>query len=314
VLVLLLEQDGVLRQDLTLGEVLELDDNPALGAVRLDDLLSHRAGMHTLRSVVTAAAPPALRHELAMAATPADGWDRRTDGAYSEWLGFYLIGQVIERVTGVELADLLRERVLEPLGIDDEMSLGLEQEELGRVGVNIDLRGGSAVPLLMERAPWFAGERDPSLNAFATMRALGRFYEWVLATLDGRRSDPLEPQRLREACLPHRPVVHDQILGLQADWGLGFMTGLGRLGFGPYPSQRAVGHTGQVGTSIAFCDPEHGLAVAVLYNGVIEQSVGIGVRRPAVVAAVYKELGIEPASIGLSELEAAAIHGKISSV
>jgi hypothetical protein len=124
------------------------------------------------------------------------------------------------------------------------------------------------------------------------MRALGRFYEWVLATLEGHQTAPLEPERLRDACRPHRPVVQDQILNLEADWGLGFMTGLGRLGFGPRPSRRAVGHTGQVGTSVAFCDPDHDLAVALLYNGVIDQEVGVTVRRPAIVSKIYEDLEI----------------------
>jgi CubicO group peptidase (beta-lactamase class C family) len=299
VLVLLAEQEGLLRRDMTLGEVLELDENPALGAVRLDDLLTHRAGMHTLRSVVAAAAPPAIRHSLAMSARPPEGWDRRTDGAYSEWLGFYLVGQVLERSSGVSLREALRDRVLEPLGIATEVSLGLGREDLARIGVNVDLRDGRPVPLLMERTPWFAEGTDTALNGYATMRALGRFYEWVLATLDGRQTAPLDPERLRDACRPHRPVLYDQILNTKADWGLGFMTGLGRLGFGPYPSQGAIGHTGQVGTSVAFCDPEHDLAVALLYNGVIDQDIGITKRRPAIVSSIYRGLGIaEPEPLG----------------
>ena len=298
VLVLLAEQEGLLRLDMSLGEALDLDDNPELAAVRLDDLLSHRAGMHELRSVIAAAAPPATRHALAMAARPAEGWDRRSDAGYSEWLGFYLIAQLVERACGVQLRNALRERVLRPIGIDGEVWLGLIEADLRRIGVNVDLRDGTPTPLLMERTPWFASAADPALSGYATMRGLGRFYEWVLATLDGRETVPLDPDRLREACRPHRPVVHDVILNMDADWGLGFMTGLGRLGFGPYPSERAVGHTGQVGTSVAFCDPEHELVVALLYNGVIEQATGISERRPAIVSEIYRDLGIAAAAQG----------------
>jgi CubicO group peptidase (beta-lactamase class C family) len=305
VLVLLAEQEGALRLDMTLGEGLELDGNPPLAAVRLDDLLSHRAGMHELRSVIAAAAPPATRRELAMAAQPAEGWDRRSNGAYSEWLGYFLVAELYHQVCGVELAEALRERVLEPLGIADEVYLGLDESELERIGVNVDLREGSRAPLLMERTPWFAAATDPALSGFATMRGLGRFYEWVLATLEGRVTEPLEPERLRRACMPNRPVVHDAILNLDADWGLGFMTGLRRLAFGPYPSDAAVGHTGQVGTSVAFCDPEHDLAVALLYNGVIDQATGMAERRPAIVSEIYRDLGLpaaaEAAPVGAPE-------------
>ncbi|MGH2981285.1 MAG: serine hydrolase domain-containing protein [Solirubrobacterales bacterium] len=316
VLVLLAEQEGDLDREMTLSELLDGSDNPAHEAITLRDLLTHQAGLHTIRSPVSAVTPPALRREIAMRAVPPDGWDRRRDAAYSEWLGFYLVGQVLERVNGIPLRESLRERVLRPLEIDDEVSLGLEPEEISRIGINVDLRDGRTLPLLSERAPWFVGAADPSLNAYATMRGLGRFYRWVLETLSGRGRSAiaLEPERLRDACRPHRPVVHDQMLETDADWGLGFMSGLGRLGFGTYPSPRAVGHSGQVGTSLGFCDPEHDLGVAVLYNGVIDQRLGVNVRRPEVVSAIYQDLGIEPATTGLSELEAAAIRRTISSV
>ena len=290
VLVLIAEQGGLLRLDSSLGELLPLENNPELAAVRLDDLLSHRAGMHLLRSVEIGALPPALRHKLAMEARPAPGWDRRRDGAYSEWLGFYLVARVLEAASGESLSGLLKAQLLDPLGID-EVSLG-HGGDLAAIGVNVRLEAGRPLPLLMERTPWFAAEPDPSLGAYATMRGLGRFYEWVLATLKADASEILDPERLRFACKPQRPVLADPILGIDADWGLGLMTGLRRLGFGPYVSAGAVGHTGQVGTSMAFCDPEHGLAAAILYNGVIDQATGVRIRRPAIVGAIYRDLGL----------------------
>ena len=311
VLVLLAEQDGLLSREMTLGELLGVSESPAQESVPIEDLLTHRAGLHAIRGPVAVVTPPAARHEMALRAVPPDGWDSSTDAAYSEWLGFYLIGLVLERARGTPLADALREQLLEPLGIDDEVSLGLGAERIDELGVNVDLREGLHLPLLTERERWFVEAADPSLNAYATMRGLGHFYEWVLDTLSGRCTTPLEPERLREACRPHRPVVDDPILEFECDWGLGFMTGLGRLGFGTYPSSRAVGHTGQVGTSIGFCDPEHDLAVALLYNGVIDQRLGANLRRPAIVSAIYEDLGIAPASTGLSELEAAAIRKEI---
>jgi CubicO group peptidase (beta-lactamase class C family) len=311
-LVLLGEQEGTLSRDQTLGELLGVHESPAQEAVTLAELLTHTAGLHNLNSPRSAVTPPAIRREQALKAVPPEGWDKSSDAAYSEWLAFFLIGLVLERVHGRSLPELLRERLLEPIGIDDEVSLGLTPEKLERIGVNLDLREGRHLPLLIERTQWFVGAVDPSLNAYATMRGLGHFYVWVSETLNGRQTTPLEPERLRDACRPHRPVLHDQIMDTPVDWGLGFMTGLGRVGFGTYPSPRAVGHTGQVGTSIGFCDPEHDLAVALLFNGVIDQRLGAHMRRPATISAIYEDLGIEPASTGLSELEQAAIRKAIS--
>jgi hypothetical protein len=50
----------------------------------------------------------------------------------------------------------------------------------------------------------------------------------------------------------------------------------------------------------------------VVCNGIIDQSLGVSVRRPEIVSAMYQDLGLEPASTGLSELEAAAIGRTIS--
>ena len=311
-LILLAEQEGTLSRDQTLGELLDVHESPAQEAVTLTELVTHTAGLHNLNSPRSAVTPPAIRREQALRAVPPEGWDKSGEAAYSEWLAFFLIGLVLERVHGRSLPELLRERLLEPIGIDHEVSLGLAPEKLERIGVNLDLRSGRDLPLLIERTPWFVNAEDPSLNAYATMRGLGRFYVWVTETLNGRQTTPLEPDRLRDACRPHRQVLHDQIMDTPADWGFGFMTGLGRVGFGTYPSERAVGHTGQVGTSIGFCDPEHDLAVALLFNGVIDQRLGSHMRRPATISAIYEDLGIEATSFGLSELEKAAIRKSIA--
>ena len=305
VLLLIAVQEGHLRLDTRLGEVLRLEENPALAAVQFDELLSHRAGLHLQRSLESAAVSPALRHDIAMKARPPEHWDPGRQGAYSEWLGFYLIGQALEATYAADLSSLLRDRVLIPLGLASDVFLGLRPELIERIGVNVQMQAGDPLPLLIERTGWFAAASDPSLSPFATMRGLARFYAWVHATLEERESGILAPELLRQACTPARSVVHDQILDLEADWGLGFMTGLSRLGFGPFVSPRAVGHTGQVGTSMAFCDPEHNLAAAVLYNGVIDQKTGMTIRRPAIVGAIYRDLGLdERAAAGSRPAEA----------
>jgi CubicO group peptidase (beta-lactamase class C family) len=282
----------MLRLSDTLGDHLGEAAGTPLGRVRLDHMLSHRAGLHTLRSVESAAAPPALRRLMAYSAAPPDAWDPDRHGAYSEWLAWFLLREVIEAVTGERFEVVLTTRLLRPIGIDGEVLIGARLH--GResdIGVNVDLRGISPMPLLMERATWFTDAADPSLNGYATMRGLAGFYQWVLDTL---RGDPslVEPEVLRDACRPHRASVHDQVLGWATTWGLGFMTDLGDSGFGPLVGARAVGHTGQVGTSTAFADPDHDLAVAVLYNGIIDQPTGIAMRRPAIVSDIYRDLGL----------------------
>jgi CubicO group peptidase (beta-lactamase class C family) len=61
-------------------------------------------------------------------------------------------------------------------------------------------------------------------------------------------------------------------------------------GFGPHASPRAFGHSGSQ-SSIGMADPEHGLVVALVFNGQAgEQRHDKRVR--AVLGSLYEELNI----------------------
>jgi hypothetical protein len=46
-----------------------------------------------------------------------------------------------------------------------------------------------------------------------------------------------------------------------------------------------------VGSSFAFADPEHDLAAAVVFNGIVDSESSF-LRRPAVVGSLYHDLGL----------------------
>jgi hypothetical protein len=56
-------------------------------------------------------------------------------------------------------------------------------------------------------------------------------------------------------------------------------------------SPSSFGHSGNVGSSFAFADPEHDLAVAVVFNGIVDSESSF-LRRPAVVGSLYHDLGL----------------------
>ena len=56
----------------------------------------------------------------------------------------------------------------------------------------------------------------------------------------------------------------DQTFGIVLDWGLGFI--IDAFLYGSHCSARTFGHAGAQ-SSVGFCDPEAGLVVAMVLNG-----------------------------------------------
>src|SRR5205807_7103645 len=112
-------------------------------------------------------------------------------------------------------------------------------------------------PAALTRCSPGGGGRGP-------MRQLARFYEMLRCggELDGRTV--LSPQTVEALTARHRVGMYDHTFGVVVDWGLGFNIDGGAMG--PHCSPRAFGHGGAQ-SSLAFCDPEHGMVSAMQTNG-----------------------------------------------
>jgi CubicO group peptidase (beta-lactamase class C family) len=71
----------------------------------------------------------------------------------------------------------------------------------------------------------------------------------------------------------HRANMHDKTFNAVIDWGLGFIINSNIYGhpdtpyqYGSYASPRAFGHSGNQ-SSVGFADPEVGLVVGLVFNG-----------------------------------------------
>ena len=90
--------------------------------------------------------------------------------------------------------------------------------------------------------------------------------------------------------------MFDLTFKAQIDWGLGFLLNSPRpdaelpYGYGVYASPRTFGHGGAQ-SSGGFCDPERGLVVAYVFNGMPGEARHHE-RRKELVAAVYEDLGL----------------------
>ena len=95
----------------------------------------------------------------------------------------------------------------------------------------------------------------------------------------------------------HRVGIRDETFGTAVDWGLGVMVNSWHYrrrpapyGYGDHASRRAFGHGGSQ-SSLAFGDPDHGLAVALVFNGMAGEGANHR-RTQRTVSAIYEDLGL----------------------
>ena len=266
----------------------------ARGDVTLRHVLTHTAGLQYPSAVSMELLPPHERRPFLERYPGEPGWRVGTDAAYSEYFAWHLLGWLIEAVTGEPLRQHLRAAVLDPLGLDDTW-VGMTREEyavnLERLGVNFDLHGGwQAFPMLVERTERVCRETNCSYGGYTNARDLARLYSALLGQLKGA-SDPALPSSatLSAFCSRARARTYDSVLQRECEFGLGFMTNLVDHRVGVECSPESFGHSGNVGSSFAFADPERDLAVAVIFNGIVDQDSSF-LRRPALVHAIYADL------------------------
>ncbi len=225
----------------------------------------------------------------ATAALPAL-WPPGTAIGYHPVTYGFALGELIRRVDGRMPREFMRDELCAPLGLD--ASLGVDQANLDSV---VRVRAMSEVtfddPEGSERrtsdvvarfnAPATLLAQLPAANAIGTAEALARFYAMLErgGTLDGVRI--LRPETVREATRVQVTTERDRSSGYPASYGLGFIVG---PGFGPLDQPGAFGHFGQQST-VGYGDPERGLAVAYLTNGLHDPAT-VAIRHAEVAAAL----------------------------
>jgi CubicO group peptidase (beta-lactamase class C family) len=138
-------------------------------------------------------------------------------------LAYALLGAVVERVTGQGWEQVVRERVLDPLGMN---RTGLTPADDRAVGYQVDPYAGTA----REEPLFRLGATAPVGGLWSSVADLAR-YAAYLARPDER---VVRPETVEEMC---RPIIMTDVDGWSGAYGLGF--GMGRRGERVY-----VGHGG----------------------------------------------------------------------
>ncbi|MEL6569584.1 MAG: serine hydrolase domain-containing protein [Pseudomonadota bacterium] len=258
--------------------------------VTIAQMMSHQAGLPGFPDPIDPELwmdPPALAAELA---AMAPMWLLGEGSGYHPLTWGYLAGELVQRVAGKSLGQLLREQVTGPGGID--FWIGLPDSEHSRVA---ELKRPNAMAELgtlntFNRTAfltkWSAPNRGgadwkrieiPSANGHGTAASTARLYGMYAGTLDVG----LSPETF-EALTQSRSIGQDRVLPFEIDFAAGVMRNTQRV-YGPNPA--SFGHSGW-GGSLAFGDPDRGLSAAYVMNRQSNILQG-DPRARALVAALY---------------------------
>jgi CubicO group peptidase (beta-lactamase class C family) len=232
---------------------------------------------------------------------PEPRWTPGEKAGYHQTSSWFILGEVVQRLGGRPFPLYVRQEIFEPLGMTDSW-IGMPRERYlayqagGRIGAMWNTEGAEA-----RSHGWDTEERcvhpSPGGNGYGPMSELGRFYEMLLGRGTWKDRRILSPRTVEAFTSPSRVGMMDATFKHVLDWGLGFIVSSARYGaetvpygYGHHASPRTFGHSGYR-SSVAFGDPETGLAAALVFNGTPDnRRHELRVRR--VLDAVYEDLGM----------------------
>lgn len=259
-LVMQLVDEGLLDLDAPIVDVLpelRLSDLDVTKRVTMRHLLTHTSGIDGDVFTDTGRGDDCVEKYTAELAEVAQNHPLGATWSYCN-AGFTLAGRVVEKLTGVTWDRALRERIIEPLGLEHTVTLP-EEALLHRTAAG-HLAEGDAEP--SRAATWTLpralGPAGLITASAADALAFARLHLAGGLAPDGTRL--LSERRVAEMAAEHAvlPDAH----GLGDSWGLGWT----RLG---WDDRRLVGHDGNTIGQSAYLRvlPDEGLAVVLLTNG-----------------------------------------------
>jgi CubicO group peptidase (beta-lactamase class C family) len=252
------------------------------GAITIRHVLQHRAGVPIAGGLL---ATLSHMHHWEKSVRDAEcakpRWPAGQVPAYHPITYGFILGELVRRVTGRPVRQVLFDELLEPLGLRD-LHLGLPDDALPR-----------AIPVLASHYSgiinqWHFNRRRvrqaviPAANISTSASELARFYHMLLrgGELDGVRV--LERATIIEARKPSSDGAIDAFLQRPVRWAQGFQLGgpgndprdMARI-MGASSSSETFGHAGNA-SCLAWADPTRDLALVYLFN--LQPSIEQGIQ------------------------------------
>lgn len=249
--------------------------------ITIRHLLSHRAGIPTTEEDIDLDKlfEEGYIRDAYCNARPHSLPGRRV--AYHAVSAGFVLGDIIQAVTGKSINDYLTEVVREPLGFKnltygvpasrvDEVAqdtyTGFKQLPIFEYLVDRGFGGTMEEVVDLARDPRFLQAVVPSGNIIASSEEVSRFFEMLLrgGELDGVRV--FDQRTVRRAVRETVWGEFDGILMLPIRYALGFMLGARYLSLYGLRTSKAFGHLG-FSNVLAWADPERDISVCMMNNG-----------------------------------------------
>lgn len=250
--------------------------------ITIAQVLSHRAGVPTIQ--IKNPHPSLLFRwesvvDLINSAYAADKVE--FSQAYHAITGGYIIGELVNRVTGKPVNEFLKKYIADPLGAT-HLTFGLPEDHHDDAAFNYStgMKPVFPVNVLAKRAlgtdfekianisntPEFMNSTIPAGNIYGTAEELCRFYQMMLdgGVWEGKRV--FEEETIREAVAPTGPITFDSTLMIPIRYSNGFMLGESLFSLFGVKAKAAYGHLGLMNI-VGWADPTREISVALLNTG-----------------------------------------------
>ncbi|MCG8671667.1 MAG: beta-lactamase family protein [Pseudomonadales bacterium] len=249
--------------------------------ITIQQILAHRAGISRIPGEID---PETLFDydeikRLLFEAAPTSLHGREI--AYHAVTGGYVLGELVERVTGESIREYMRKKVQEPLGFK-YFNYGASRDDYPAIARNYisglplvfpigyALKRILGVPLdkalELSNDPRFYDQVIPAGNMVATAEECSRFFQCLLngGELEGKRI--FQPITIERAVREVNETVIDKTLLLPMRYSAGMMLGDKGWGtFGP-ATPHAYGHLGLT-NNFCWADPQRAISVSLLTSG-----------------------------------------------
>jgi CubicO group peptidase (beta-lactamase class C family) len=289
-LVHLCDQRGLLHLDDPIAMYVPGFGEHGKQRITIRHVLTHRAGIPHIPPQFADVGLLERPHDIiSLLSRQKPRWRAGQRLAYHALTGGFLLGAVIEAVSGKSLRQFMHDEILGPLHFD-AFNYGVPAERLREVAINA-FTGPPVLPPISQMLkrlfsvhfneavrvsndPRFLTSVIPAGNIVSTANEASRFMQLLLdgGELDGVRV--FETRTIQRAIAEQTFFEIDLTIGAPIRYSMGFMLGARLASLYGINTPRAFGHVGFTNVFV-YADPSRDIAVALMTSGKPALSVGV---------------------------------------